>query len=437
MAMTELLVQLFVGETMKPFELNQKLELISRLALDGRTSKIVLFVMDGLGDLPDPKTGKTPLEEAKKPVMDALAKGGALGLLDPIMPGVTPGSGPAHMSLFGYDPLTYEIGRGVLSVFGVNYLDKNPMKPGQLGARVNFATGKKDGKKFIITDRRAGRIAQDPAERIVGILQKAFAKPIVPGVTARFFHEKEYRMALLLTGNGLGHGVCDTDPQETGKPPIAPAALDPKDKASAKTAEILKKIIDKVNKTLADQPLANTILVRGVDAYRHLPPLPEITKMKCAGVAAYPMYRGVARLVGMDVPDAGETLETELETLKNMWATHDFFFFHVKKTDSAGEDGNRAKKIEVIEHADKILGEILKLKPDAVAVTADHSTPCAMKAHSFHPVPLMLGGELVRRDLSTSFGETACSVGGLGRMHSTNLMPILMALGGRLTKYGA
>jgi len=424
---------------MRPFPLTPEIHFLSKLALDKHPSKIVLFIMDGVGDLPDFNTGKTPLESARTPTMDKLAKEGALGLLDPISTGITPGSGPAHLSLFGYDPVFYEVGRGVLSVFGVRYLDKTPMSAGQLGARINFATVKRQGKDLSIADRRAGRIQDAPAKEIVAELQRAYAKSPAPGVKVEIFHEKEHRCAMLLSGKGLAPGVCDTDPQVTGKPPIKPQ---PEPEAAnktgaARTAKALAAIIDKTAKVLIDQPSANYILVRGVDAYRPLPQLPEFTKMRCLGVASYPMYRGVARLAGMHVPDSGDTLETQLDTLKKHWNDFDYFFFHVKKTDSAGEDGNLQKKIEVIEKADEIVAGIMELGPDVLAVTADHSTPVLMKAHSFHPVPLLLWGKLIRRDAAASFGETACASGGLGRMPSKQLLPLLMANAGKLAKYGA
>jgi 2,3-bisphosphoglycerate-independent phosphoglycerate mutase len=410
-------------------------DLMKRLSV--RTeSKIVMLVMDGLGGLPrDAERPLTELETARTPNLDALAARSVCGLMDPVAPGVTPGSGPAHLSLFGYDPVEFDLGRGILSAYGIRcYRDKEPLTARNVAARLNFATIE-EGK---ITDRRAGRIPDEVGARLIAKLSRI---KTIDGVKVAVEHEKEYRGALILEAAGLSGGVCDTDPERVGLPPIAAAPLPGlrgKDLAAAKkTAGVVAKFVQQARKLLADERPANFVLLRGFDKYRPLPTFQEVYRLSPAAIATYPMYRGAGRLLGMKVLRVGKTIADEVAALQAAWADHDFFFFHVKKTDSYGEDGNFEAKVGVIEEVDSLLPEILALKPDVVVVTGDHSTPAVLRAHSWHPLPVLVFSAICRPDGVTSFGERACAAGGLGRIRGTDLMPLAMANALKLAKYGA
>jgi 2,3-bisphosphoglycerate-independent phosphoglycerate mutase len=400
-------------------------------------AKIVLIVSDGLGGLPmGAEHPLTELETARTPNLDALAARSICGLLDPVAPGITAGSGPAHLSLFGYDPVEFDLGRGILSAYGIRcYWDKEPLTLRNVAARMNFASIQ-DGK---ITDRRAGRIADDIGRRLV---EKLSAKiKTIDGVKVAVEHEKEYRGALILDAAGLSGHVVDTDPEIVGHAPIKPApvaGLRGKDlDAAKKTAAVVAKFVAKAGEILKDEHPANFVLLRGFDKYHPLPTFQEVYKLNPAAIATYPMYRGAGRLLGMKVLRAGTTIADEVAALRENWANHDFFFFHVKKTDSYGEDGNFDAKARVIEELDALLPAILDLKPDVIAVTGDHSTPSVLRAHSWHPLPVLIWSEFCRPDDVTRFGERACTAGGLGRIRGTDLMPLLLANARKLGKYGA
>jgi len=398
-----------------------QLTLMQRLSIPG-TTKMVLFVMDGVGGLPGPD-GKTELEAAHTPNLDALAARGTTGLSTPARPGVTPGSGPGHVGLFGYDPLDWQIGRGVLEALGIDF----DLGPDDLAARGNFATLDADGN---ILDRRAGRIPSEEGVRLVEKLRKIK----LPGVEVFVEPVKEYRFVLVLRGKGLEDGLTETDPQKTGVPPMPVKATRPE---AERSAELLNQWIAEARRLLADEPRANGLNLRGIAKVPPIPKMPDIYKMRLGAIATYPMYRGIARLVGMEVLPTGETIESEVETLKAHWDAYDFFFFHVKKTDSYGEDGNFDGKVHVIEEADAALAKVLALEPDVIVVTGDHSTPWALKAHSWHEVPVLLWSRYVRPDGVTAFGERPCMAGGLGHIRHFDLVPLMMAHAGRLTKYGA
>ena len=398
-----------------------QLTLMQRLSIPG-TTKMVLFVMDGIGGLPGPD-GKTELEAAHTPNLDALAARGTTGLSTPARPGVTPGSGPGHVGLFGYDPLDWQIGRGVLEALGIDF----DLGPDDLAARGNFATLDADGN---ILDRRAGRIPSEEGVRLVEKLRKIK----LPGVEVFVEPVKEYRFVLVLRGKGLEDGLTETDPQKTGVPPMPVKATRPE---AERAAELLNQWIAEARRLLADEPRANGLNLRGIAKVPPIPKMPDIYKMRLGAIATYPMYRGIARLVGMEVLPTGETIESEVETLKAHWDAYDFFFFHVKKTDSYGEDGNFDGKVHVIEEADAALAKVLALEPDVIVVTGDHSTPWALKAHSWHEVPVLLWSRYVRPDGVTAFGERPCMAGGLGHIRHFDLVPLMMAHAGRLTKYGA
>lgn len=434
------------------YPITPHLHLIARLAQRKNIdTKIVMLILDGLGGIASGPGGKTELETATTPHLDHQAAGGALGLHDPLGPGFTPGSGLAHLALFGYDPLFYEMGRGVLALFGARCFEPEVMQPGEVSARLNFCTVEQTEHGMIVLDRRAGRIQDGPADALVAILRE---KVRVPGVEIDFWHSKEHRVVMHLKGSGWSGELIDTDPQAVGVAPHAPAPIAGKenDPAARKTAEVVTEILRQAREALFDKHPANFILTRGFDSYKKLPSLAELTGMRCAAIAAYPDYRGIARLVGMDVtttaPDIANrglhpsrrqaiTVADEIEALQHVWNDYDFFFVHVKKTDSYGEDGNFEAKARVIEKVDELLPRITALQPDVLCVTGDHSTPAAMKSHSFHPVPVLMSGNLVIPDETTAFGERACMRGGLGRVRGVDLLPLMMAYAGRLAKLGA
>jgi len=398
------------------------LSLMRRLATAGQT-KILLVVMDGVGGLPKTPGGPTELEAARTPNLDSLAARSICGMGTPVAPGITPGSGPGHLSLFGYDPLHYEIGRGVLEALGIGF----DLQPDDLAARGNFCTLDSEG---LITDRRAGRIPTEVGARLCEKLREVR----LSGVETFVEPVKEYRFVLVLRGEGLCDGLTETDPQQVGKPPLPVEPLRPE---AAPTAKLVNEWMAEARKILSDEHPANGCNLRGIAKDPGLPKMPAIYNLRCGAIATYPMYRGVAKLAGMEVLPTGETIEDEVKTLRQHWADFDFFFFHVKKTDSRGEDGDFEGKVAVIEHFDEVLPDILALEPDVVIITGDHSTPALWKSHSWHELPVLLWAKTIRPDGVTQFGERPCMAGGLGHIHNTDLMPLAMAYAGRLAKFGA
>jgi 2,3-bisphosphoglycerate-independent phosphoglycerate mutase len=387
-------------------------------------SKIVLLVMDGLGGIPRESNGPTELEFAKTPNLDRLAAEGSLGLIVPVRPGVTPGSGPAHLALFGYDPVQYPIGRGVLESLGIGFA----LQLGDVAARGNFCTVDAVGD---IVDRRAGRI---PTEKCIELCDKL--KPItLPGVEAFVEPVKDYRFCLILRGEGLDPRIEDTDPQRKAPPLPARAAVP----EAQHTADLFNEWIARAREILKNEHPANMLTLRGVASDPGLPRFPDVYGLRSACVAVYPMYKGVARLVGMDVIDFdGESPADEFATAEAFWDTYDFFFVHVKPTDSRGEDGDFEGKARVIESVDAALPALLDLAPDVLIVTGDHSTPSVLKTHSWHPVPTLLWAPgATRRDAGQAFGETECLKGSLGIFAATDLMPLALAHARRLQKFGA
>ncbi len=401
---------------MADFELMRELQIAN-------SSKIVMLVIDGLGGLPVEPGGSTELEAAWTPNLDRLAAGSLCGLSVPIGPGIIPGSGPAHLALFGYDPLKYEIGRGVLEALGIGF----DLHDEDVAARGNFCTVDERG---LITDRRAGRIPTEKNVELVKLLRGIK----LPGVQVFVETVKEYRFVLVLRGEGLEGGLTETDPQQLGVPPLPVEALVPE---AERTAQLFNQWIAQAREILADQRPANMVNLRGLAKNPGLPSMEEVYGLRAAAIAGYPMYRGVTKLVGMDVLDTGEALEEEVETLQAHFADYDFFFVHVKKTDSAGEDGDFERKVSIIEHVDELVPAILALKPEVLIVTGDHSTPALLKSHSWHPVPTLFHSRYCRADQTDEFSERGCSRGALGRFLAVDLMPIAMANALRLAKYGA
>jgi 2,3-bisphosphoglycerate-independent phosphoglycerate mutase len=398
------------------------LDLMKRLHIPN-DSKVILLVLDGLGGLAMTPDGQTALEAAHSPNLDALAAEGICGLSTAVAPGITPGSGPGHLGLFGYDPLIHEIGRGVLEALGIGF----DLQPQDLAARGNFCTLDENG---LIADRRAGRIPSEIGAKMVDILKGTS----LPGYEVFVELVKEYRFMLVLRGEGLVDGLTETDPQRTGLAPLPVEALRPE---AESTAALVNQWMDQARTLLANEHPANGCNLRGLAKDPGLPQMGDVYGWKAGAIATYPMYRGVAKLVGMDVLPTGDTIASEVETLKKHWDAYEFYFFHVKKTDSYGEDGNFDGRVHVIEELDGVLPEIMALKPDVVLVTGDHSTPAKLKSHSWHELPVLYWGDHVRRDAVTSFGERPCMAGGLGHIRHVDLLPLAMAYAERLNKYGA
>ena len=386
-------------------------------------SKIVLMVLDGLGGLPLEPGGPTELEAARTPNMDSLARQSICGLTVPVAPGVTPGSGPAHLALFGYDPIKYQIGRGVLEVLGIDF----PLQPNDIAARGNFCTVDTKG---IIVDRRAGRISSERASELCQLLQGIR----VPGLEVFVLPVREHRFALVLRGEGLDEHLADTDPQVVGRPPLALRATAPE---AERTAQLLNDWISQARQLLTPHSPANMFLLRGFSRDPGLPKIEEIYGLRAAAIATYPMYRGVAKLVGMTPIATGPRPADEIESLEKHWPEFDFFFIHFKYTDSRGEDGDFAAKVKVIEEVDQVIPRVVALGPDVLIVTGDHSTPAALKAHSWHPVPFMLHSPYCRPDDVCAFSERACAHGALGVLPAIQVMPLAMANAQRLEKFGA
>jgi 2,3-bisphosphoglycerate-independent phosphoglycerate mutase len=398
--------------------------LIENLARENNT-KIVLLVLDGIGGVQSGPNALTELQQAHKPNMDALAKRSICGLMNPIAPGITPGSGPAHFSLFGYDPVESLIGRGVLEAAGIGM----EITHRDVATRINFATIGADG---MITDRRAGRISSEECERLCAKLQSKI--DLGKDVQVIIKPVKEHRAMVVLRGDGLSGEICDTDPQAEGLAPIPARGENPK---AEKAAKLFNEVIGQAQKILSDEPKANFIMMRGFAGAKAYATMQERFKLNAYAIANYPMYRGVAGLLGMKLHPITKDVKTEFEALKEVYNDYDYFFMHVKYTDSRGEDGQYYEKIKVIEEVDTYIPMITALNPDVIAITGDHSTPTALASHSWHPVPVLIHAKNCRFDAVQTFDEIACIQGGLGIMNSVDMMAILLANAGKLLKFGA
>jgi 2,3-bisphosphoglycerate-independent phosphoglycerate mutase len=388
-------------------------------------TKIVLLIMDGLGGLPIEPGGLTELEAAYTPNMDRLAAEGCLGRTIPIRTGITPGSGPAHLALFGYDPLVYDVGRGALEAAGVGM----KLNKGDVAVRGNFCTLDAEGK---ISDRRAGRISSQESAPLINRLQDIQ----IDDVSSEVRQVKEYRFTVVMRGVNLSPDLKDTDPQKTGVPPYPVKATKPE---AEHTASLFNQWIAEARKKLSDQPKANGVSLRGFATDPALQSYQDAYGLRAACVAVYPMYRGLAKLVGMDIIQfEGESPEDEFDAVERNWEDYDFFFIHIKKPDSMGEDGDFEGKAKIIEEVDEALPRLLELNPDVLMITGDHSTPSILRSHSWHPVPFLLWTTSVHLpDAETHFGERACARGALGNFPATDTMPLALAHAGRIGKFGA
>ncbi len=385
--------------------------------------KALLLVLDGLGGYRTAERG-SELTEARTPNLDRLAREGSLGLHDPVTRGITPGSGAGHLGLFGYDPLAYEIGRGALSAAGIGFT----LQPGDVAARVNFCTLAADG---TIADRRAGRLPTGEAAGICALLTKQVR---LDGAAFFLEPEREHRGLFVLRGEGLGHEVADTDPQREGVPPLEPQARTPEAK---RTTDLVASFLEQARQILGDRERGNFLLLRGFDTQKELPQFPERYQVKALAIASYPMYIGISRLLGFEVRQVQGAAPEEVDALAARLPGYDFVFMHVKKTDSAGEDGDFERKVAAIEEVDALIPRVLDAGVGVLCVTGDHSTPAQMAAHSWHPVPVLLWGGTAAADGLPGFDEVHCRSGSLGRFEAKHLLPQLLAAAGRLAKYGA
>jgi 2,3-bisphosphoglycerate-independent phosphoglycerate mutase len=367
------------------------LDVLRELA-EKNEKKIVLLVMDGLGGLPAEPGGRTELETARTPHLDALAAESECGLHVPVGFGITPGSAPGHLALFGYTPTDFPIGRGVVAALGIGF----ELKARDVAARVNFASRDEEGR---ITDRRAGRIP-----------------------------------TVIFRGEGLSDHVEDTDPQATGVRPHDPT---PTSEEGKRTAEVTAEFLRQALKLLEDRHPANAVLMRGFAELPHIPSMRELYGLTPVALATYPDYKGVSRLCGMDIVEGLNSLQQQGQALRENWDSHDFFFVHHKYADSRGEDGDFDAKVAEIEKVDAFLPQITALRPDVLIVTGDHSTPAVMKAHSSHPIPFLIHAANIRPDGVDSFGERSCASGLWGVVPGTTLIRLALAYAGKLAKYGA
>ncbi len=400
-------------------------ELVKRHEVRESGKKLVLLVMDGVGDIRHPDNGfRTPLEEAQCPNLDALAARSALGRILPVDYAITPGSGPAHLGLFGYDPRRVEIGRGVMEVVGMGM----PLKPGDVAARANFCTI----ENGIVTDRRAGRPETEVSAEKVKRLQEKIGR--IEDVEVIMAAGKGHRFGVIFRGPGLAEGVTDTDPHQDGEPLHE---AEPETEAAEKTARIVNQFVRQAQQALSGGEPINGVMTRGISQRPDIAGVPERFGMRCGAIATYPMYRGLASLVGMDLLDTGQSIEEEFGTFLDRREDYDYFFIHVKPTDEAGEDGAHERKVEAIEAVDAALPMLMEGGPEVLAVTGDHSTPCPMKLHSWHPVPLLLHSPRSGSDGRLRFTETECNAGGLGIFRAMYLLPLMLANAGLLDKFGA
>ena len=386
------------------------------------TSKIVLLVVDGLGGLASPETGRSELETANLPNLDAMARESACGLTTPVLPGVAPGSGPGHLALFGYNPLKYIIGRGALEALGIDV----ELRPGDVAARGNFCTVDSSGS---LVDRRAGRI---PTELSAPLCER-LDRIELPGVQIDVFPVQDYRFVLRLRGEGLSESITETDPQITGVTALEVRAIEP---AAAKTAELVNEFVRQAGGLLAEEERGNMVLLRGWAQLPSLPPMGDVYRLNPAGIAAYPMYRGLATVASMEIIPTGHTFADEVETLYQNYDKHDFFFIHYKPADAAGEDGDFDAKVEALENLDPFIPRIRELNPDVFMVAGDHATPAIMAAHSWHPVPFMLHSKLTGGEGVPAFNERDCGRGSIGSIPATNVMLLALSHSGKLNKYG-
>ncbi len=385
-------------------------------------SKIIMLVVDGLGGARHPEMGKSELEIARTPNLDSLASRSACGLTTPVLPGITPGSGPGHLSLFGYDPVKYLIGRGVLEALGIDV----ELQDGDVAARGNFCTVDGQGR---LVDRRAGRIS---SQETIPLCEQ-LGQIDVPGLEMHILPVQDYRFVALFRGQGLSEKVTETDPQVLDVPPRKVEALEPR---AEKTAAAANTLIEGARGVLGDRDRANMVLLRGFSQMPELPNFGQSYQLNPAAIAAYPMYRGLAKVAGMTVIPTGPNFRAEVETLSQHFQEYDFFYLHYKPADAAGEDGNFDAKVQALEALDGFIPSLLDLQPDALVVAGDHATPSVLSAHGWQPVPLLIHSNLTLGEGVEAFHESACATGSLGRIPATQVMFLALAHAYKLIKFG-
>lgn len=385
-------------------------------------SKIIMLVVDGLGGLPRPDTRRSELETAHTPNLDRLARESACGLTIPVLPGVAPGSGPGHLALFGYDPLKHLIGRGALEALGIDAT----LEPGDVAARGNFCTVDGEG---LLVDRRAGRIPTELSTPLCHRLDRIE----LDGVQVDVFPVQDYRFVLRLRGDGLSEAVTETDPQQNGAAALPVKALN---SGAQRTADLVNQFVDEAARLLSEEDRANMLLLRGFAQLPNLPGFGDVYRLNPAAIAAYPMYRGLATVAGMQVIRTGRTFSDEVKTLRENFENHDFFFIHYKPADAAGEDGDFDAKVKRLEELDPLIPAIRELHPDVLMVAGDHATPAIIAGHSWHPVPFMLNSWLTGGEGIGAFNERACAQGSIGSIPATNVMLLAMSHAGKMTKFG-
>lgn len=392
-------------------------------------AKLALIVLDGLGDLATKEQNYlTPLEAAHTPNLDALSKDSAQGRMIPVAPGITPGSGPGHLGLFGYDPLEFQVGRGVIEALGLGV----ELKPGDVCARANFATLDAKG---IVTDRRAGRIPTEMCEKLCALLAAKIKK--IGDTQIIIKAGKEHRFVVVFRGKGLEGPLTDADPNREGfaVPTVKPR--DPKNAKQKKMAGLIAAFYKAALPILAKEKPANGFLMRGIAHQPNIPLFENRYRLKPVALAVYPMYKGLSQLVGMTKIEGPQTIAEQFERYLTEYDKFDFFFIHYKYTDKAGEDGNFAAKKKAIEDFDAALPILLKKRPDVLAITGDHSTPVAAKGHSWHPQPVLLHSALSGSDKLDRFTETGANTGSLGVFEAKYLLRLMQANAKQFDKFGA
>jgi 2,3-bisphosphoglycerate-independent phosphoglycerate mutase len=401
------------------------LKFLQELIMPAQT-KIAMIIMDGLGGLPLEAGGKTELETAATPNLDALAAKSELGLTVPVGPGITVESGPGHLALFGYDPFQYRIGRGVLEAIGIGI----ELGPNDVAVRGNYCSVDAEG---VVTDRRAGRIPTEVSRELSKLLSTQ-----LEDVTFQVETVREHRLSIVLRGPGLSADVSESDPLKNGYHLLPLSALAPE---AEKTARVVNQFVERARQVIeayTPKSPANMLLMRGFDYYPNFPAFPDLFRLRAAAIAVYPTYRGIAKLVGMQLMSVeGSSAADEFTTLEKSWNDFDFFYLHIKETDLAGEDGDFARKVKIIEEVDSLMPRLMALDPDVVIVSGDHSTPAVLKGHSWHPIPTLVYAKYARTDGMAEFGERACRQGSLGCLPAKHIMPIALANAQRLTKYSA
>ena len=386
-------------------------------------SRIIMVVVDGLGGIPNPDSGLSELESAVTPNLDKLAQTSDCGVSTPVLPGITPGSGPGHLSLFGYDPIKHIIGRGALEAFGAGV----ELKDGEVAARGNFCSIDSTG---LITDRRAGRISTKECQRLCAVLSSI----TIPKVKLRVIPGEEHRFTVVFEGEGLSPDISSNDPQSIGTYPLS---IISSTRVSEPMVHIVEQFIAQAREFLMQERPANMILLRGFSSIPKIPSMASSYQLNPAAIAAYPMYRGLAQLVGMTVLSTGKTFQQEVQTLRDNYLKYDFFFLHYKDADTAGEDGNFTNKVRALEHFDLLIPELTTLEPEVLAITGDHSTPSAMLGHSWHPVPFLIHSKYSIQAVTPAFSEKSCKSGSIGPISAQYLMLSILAHADKLTKFGA